>query len=198
MSTERRTLIADTAIELMAELGARGLTHRAVDAKAGMPNGSTSAYCRTRADLLALVAARHAALDLADMQRDASKWSGRALTLEGFLDALLARITDWLSRPKRNRLVARIELFLIASREPELAQVVEAQRKLFENATSAALQLIGVPDPALVTPALMMVVDAILFGQVGHHAPPFSAEQCRMLLRQVVLMSGPIPQRSAP
>lgn len=193
MSTDRRTLIADTAIALMGELGARGLTHRAVDARAGLPVGSTSAYCRTRADLLALVSARHAALDLADMQRDAAAWAGRALTLDAFLDALLARIADWLSLPKRGRLVARFELFLIASREPELARAVEAQREMFEAATTAALRLIGVPDPALVTPALMMVVDAILFGQVGHQAPPFSAAQCRVLLRQVVLMSGAPP-----
>ncbi len=190
MSADRRTLIADSAIALMGESGARGVTHRGVDARAGLPLGSTSSYCRTRADLLALVAARHAALDLADMQRDAATWIGRQLTLDDLLDALLARIADWLSSPKRARLVARFELFLIATREPELAAVVATQRDKFQAATAQALHLVGVRDPELVTPALMMVVDAILFGQVGHQAPPYSAEQCRVLLRQVVLMSG--------
>ncbi len=190
MSVDRRTLIADTAIALMGESGARGVTHRAVDARAQLPLGSTSAYCRTRADLLTLVAARHAALDLADMQKDAAAWIGRKLSLDDFLDALLARIADWLSPPKRARLVARFELFLLASREPELAQAVETQREMFQAATANALALIGVQDPALVTPALMMVVDAILFGQIGHQAPPFSRDQCRILLRQVVLMQA--------
>ena len=35
-------------IALLGSVGARGLTHRAVDAEAGLPAGSTSFYCRSR------------------------------------------------------------------------------------------------------------------------------------------------------
>jgi DNA-binding transcriptional regulator YbjK len=45
---DRKTVIADAAIALLAAAGAKGLTHRAVDAQAGLPAGSTSFYCRTR------------------------------------------------------------------------------------------------------------------------------------------------------
>ena len=49
---DRRTLIADAAIEIVAEQGVRALTHRAVDTRLGLPTGSTSFYVRTKAALL--------------------------------------------------------------------------------------------------------------------------------------------------
>ncbi|MHC3389018.1 TetR/AcrR family transcriptional regulator [Streptomyces lavendulocolor] len=50
--TARADLIADAALTLLAERGMRGLTHRAVDEAAGLPQGSTSNYARTRQALL--------------------------------------------------------------------------------------------------------------------------------------------------
>lgn len=54
----RRALIADSAIEIVAHQGLRALTHRAIDAHAELPAGSTSYYCRTRKQLLELAAKR--------------------------------------------------------------------------------------------------------------------------------------------
>ncbi|HLL33473.1 MAG TPA: TetR/AcrR family transcriptional regulator, partial [Streptomyces sp.] len=48
----RADLVADTALALLAERGMRGLTHRAVDEAAGLPQGSTSNVARTRQALL--------------------------------------------------------------------------------------------------------------------------------------------------
>lgn len=48
----RGELITDAALALLAERGMRGLTHRAVDERAGLPQGSTSNYARTRQSLL--------------------------------------------------------------------------------------------------------------------------------------------------
>lgn len=59
---DRRTLIADSAIEVVARDGVRALTHRAVDAEAGLSSGSTSYYCRTRSQLLSLTVDRLVAL----------------------------------------------------------------------------------------------------------------------------------------
>ena len=52
LGADRRDAIADAAIHLVATRGLRGLTHRAVDAEAGLPPGSTSYYLRTRNALL--------------------------------------------------------------------------------------------------------------------------------------------------
>jgi DNA-binding transcriptional regulator YbjK len=48
----RRALIADSAIAVLAAGGARALTHKAVDAGAGLPAGSASYHFRTRKALI--------------------------------------------------------------------------------------------------------------------------------------------------
>lgn len=48
----RRTVLLDTALEIVGTQGMRGLTHRAVDAAAAVPPGSTSNYFRTRDALI--------------------------------------------------------------------------------------------------------------------------------------------------
>src|SRR4051794_17968015 len=55
---ERRTLLADAGLRVLAAAGARGLTHRAVDAEAGVPTGTASNYFPSRAALLAALAER--------------------------------------------------------------------------------------------------------------------------------------------
>lgn len=54
----RRTALLDAAIDVLAEEGARGLTYRAIDAKAGVPAGTASNYFASRDDLMAEVATR--------------------------------------------------------------------------------------------------------------------------------------------
>jgi len=49
---DRRTVLLDAALELVGTEGMRGLTHRAVDAAAAVPAGSTSNYFRSREALI--------------------------------------------------------------------------------------------------------------------------------------------------
>ena len=163
-----------------------GLTHRAVDTQAGLPQGSTSFYCRTRLDLLTLALRRHAALDELDLRADAQRFLSQAPSEAVFLDTLLARLQDWLSPAKRDRLIARFELFLIASREPGLAAVVDGLRQHFLQGTLRSLQVLGVPDPVHTAPALVTTVDGLLFAQVGRQAEGFDPVATRALLTQVL------------
>lgn len=52
---ERRTQILDAAVDILADIGVGGVTHRQVDARAGLPPGTTSNYFRTRVALLEAV-----------------------------------------------------------------------------------------------------------------------------------------------
>jgi hypothetical protein len=72
----RSRQVSDAAIAVLAEHGARGLTHRAVDQAAGLPPGTTSNYARTRSALLALTLARIAELDAADGVAGADRPAG--------------------------------------------------------------------------------------------------------------------------
>ncbi|MEO0816265.1 MAG: TetR family transcriptional regulator, partial [Pseudomonadota bacterium] len=59
---ERQTQILNTAIEVLAHKGLAHLTHRAVDARAGLPQGSTSYYFSKKQDLIEATASHLAHL----------------------------------------------------------------------------------------------------------------------------------------
>src|ERR1700761_1275211 len=65
---ERRRELCDAAIQVLAEHGSRGLTHGQVDRCAGVPDGTTAYYYRTRAALLRGVGKRVAEIDVANLQ----------------------------------------------------------------------------------------------------------------------------------
>jgi DNA-binding transcriptional regulator YbjK len=65
---ERRRELCDAAIHVLAEHGSRGLTHGRIDRYAGVPEGTTSYYYRTRAALLRGVAKRVAEIDVSNLQ----------------------------------------------------------------------------------------------------------------------------------
>src|ERR1700730_3481779 len=65
---ERRRDLCDAAIHLLADDGAKGLSHLKVDRRAGVPDGTTSFYFRTRSALLHAVAERMVELGLATLQ----------------------------------------------------------------------------------------------------------------------------------
>ncbi len=109
----RRDRLADAAIEVLARLGARGLTHRAVDAEAGEPPGTTSRYFRTRDALMSGVAQRIRHLHFADLQSE-------------------AELTDIMHNAlsvNRSRHLAMMELFLEATRRPELRDELTGIRR---------------------------------------------------------------------
>lgn len=83
----RPELVADAAVTVLARDGLRGLTHRAVDAEAGLPHGSTSNCFRSRAAILEAIVARLEVLDLAAM-------SSRPLPKAGSLPDLAAYLAD--------------------------------------------------------------------------------------------------------
>src|ERR1700746_4041435 len=61
--TSRRQALLDAAIEVLGERGMRALTHRAVDAEAGVAAGSTANYFPTREALLEAIVERVSAAE---------------------------------------------------------------------------------------------------------------------------------------
>ncbi|KUJ64195.1 TetR family transcriptional regulator [Streptomyces albus subsp. albus] len=159
-SGNRTELIADTAIDLLAARGLRGLTHRAVDEAAGLPQGSTSNHARTRAALLA-AAVRRLALREAQVLTPAGL-SGAAqdpaALAEGFAVALHRYLTA-----HRHLLVARYELALEATRRPELREIYDAAGATFREPLAELLRAGGSHAPERHTLALIAWCDGILF-----------------------------------
>lgn len=120
----RRDEVLDAAIAVLAERGGRGLTHRAVDAKAGLPLGSSSNHFRTRRALLAGIAARLAEHERRDFGPLGTVAASSIDELAGFTGLWLAHATGPGSMITR----ARLALFLEAGTEPGLAEPLEEMR----------------------------------------------------------------------
>ncbi len=121
--TERRRDLCDAAIQLLADHGAKGLSHLKVDRKAGVPDGTTSFYFRTREALLRAVAERLAELDLASLQSVADSADGRG---DNPSPSRLSQVVIQAgSEPQLSRTKARYELTMHAARDPAMAAILQ-------------------------------------------------------------------------
>ncbi|WP_031486496.1 TetR/AcrR family transcriptional regulator [Streptomyces bicolor] len=181
----RADLVADTALALLAERGMRGLTHRAVDEAAGLPQGSTSNLARTRQALLELAVRR-----LADRE-------ARVLALEempdprGGLDSLVAGLALATHRALtggRELTLARYELALEATRRPELRAYFDATGARFRDQLSALVTAMGSTDPARHVLSLVAWADGLMFSCVAgsYSAEVPSLEELRAGLRELL------------
>ncbi|MFE0192579.1 TetR/AcrR family transcriptional regulator [Streptomyces sp. NPDC058989] len=165
-SASRLELIADAALALLAERGMRGLTHRAVDEAAGLPQGSTSNLARTRAALLAAavrrLAEREAAVLAPDEVSKAPEGAGDGTAAGAVADALSLALHRCLSR-HRQLLVARYELALEATRRPELREVYDRAGRAFREPMVAMLAAAGSGEPERHALSMVAWCDGVLF-----------------------------------
>lgn len=131
---ERRRAIADAGLSVLARLGARGLTHRAVDQAAGVPVGTTSNYFRSREALIAGLVDRigeRLAPTAEELEHRASAEPDRTLFADYIRDIVRRLSTD------SEVTLALFELRLESARRPELAAILGAwQQAGFEGDVS--------------------------------------------------------------
>ena len=156
----RRRLLLDAALRVIADEGLKGLTHRAVDRQAGLPEGSTSAYWRTRQALQAALTEYVANALLADVDRLAEEMRdcgpGEQAGMEGALELFLR----WLDQ--RELLVARLELTMAASRDAELAQLLADHRSRLVTIVDEIMTAAGKEHSEERAEALVASYDGIL------------------------------------
>jgi DNA-binding transcriptional regulator YbjK len=174
---ERHNLIADAAISVLAQQGSRGLTHRAVDSHAGLPEGSTSNLFRTRGALIEAVLDRHVEreLELLDAVRRNLPEKGidsdyvAALT-SGFIEATVAADSSDLA-------ACRYELFLEVRRTPELAERLAKVRASFEQLGSVLLSEIGIENNPSAATAVVALLDGLTVDGIFHPESCLTHEQ---------------------
>ncbi|MFF7449534.1 MULTISPECIES: TetR/AcrR family transcriptional regulator [unclassified Streptomyces] len=181
----RADLVADTALALLAERGMRGLTHRAVDEAAELPQGSTSNLARTRQALLELAVRR-----LAD--REAKVLGLHAMPEPGTdLDVVahaLALATHRALTHHRDLTLARYELALEATRRPELRAYFDATGARFRDQLSVLVTAMGSTAPERHVLSLVAWADGLMFscvaGSFGNRVP--GLDEVRAGLRELL------------
>lgn len=189
---ERRRHLCDAAIGLLAEEGARGLSHLKVDRSAGVPDGTTSFYYRTRSALLHGVADQIVGYDV---EAFAAAFEDHA---EVDAEAILAMLAEQMIRireePSLSRTRARLELTMLARRDADLAtgfqEMFERYRALAERVV-IGLQPAQTPlDRTLVAEqgsVLMTFLSGMVFGFANGATHPTTREHIQHQIRAVIL-----------
>jgi DNA-binding transcriptional regulator YbjK len=169
---QRRRDLCDAAIQVLADEGAKGLSHIKVDRHAQMPDGTTSVHFRTRKALIYAVAARIAELDMQEFV------SAMGATSDGVgsSDLMLSLLADLAMKsaqePALSRTKARFELLMQAPRDPDLMEAFrENTRRFAAMSLEAVAQLQpadAAPDPALLNDEAFAITTFIAGLQIGY------------------------------
>lgn len=187
-----RDRILDAALEVLADDGLAGFTHRRIEERAGVSHGSTTYHFGSRdalfdavverlltreaetlhevmAEVLADVADGPLADGAADPLRGQPfragfEWTEQPgrLLMYRYTRTLMSRL---LSEPELIR--ARFEIYLHASRtEGGLARLTESRQEIY-RAQAAQAATLGYPDPALYARAMVALIDGISIHHVS-------------------------------
>lgn len=169
MPTRREELL-DAAIAVLGGSGMHGLTHRRVDAAAGLPAGSASNHFRTRDALLNAVVERFA-------QRERRLWEDVAGQDRPTTPAELARLVTALAHqavgPHRELTLARYAILVEAGIDPALRAQLLATGAQVNAWFMAWLRLAGSTDPARDAPLIMNHWTGLILHELAVPDPAF-------------------------
>jgi DNA-binding transcriptional regulator YbjK len=169
---DRRALLLEGALRVTAKQGLRALTHRAVEAEAGVPHGSTTYYFGTRHDLIvALVEhlrdkgraeVEPVARGVTMMLADRSKPVDVGLIAQG--------IVTWFDSQAEMEL-ARYELQIAGARDPELKTLMTECCATFVQMCEPIVLAVGSKNPNADARMLQSALDGWLIDRLTHDDP---------------------------
>ena len=156
----RQVTLLEAAVRVLAHSGLRGLTHRAVDREAGLPEGTCSAYMRTRLALLTRLT-EYVAARFAEAIAELTGRIEENADVEGYVVQQTAEmLRSWLTEPEL--LLARLELSIEGSREPEIARIWQAQAHTLVAIVEHAMDSAAVEHGRARAVTLIAALDGVL------------------------------------
>jgi DNA-binding transcriptional regulator YbjK len=157
-SQGRREQILDATLRVIGRSGREAVTHRAVAEEAGVPLGSTTYYFDSRDDLLGQ-ALEHVARQEADrhvqLGHELRKARSSRQLADMLLDQLVFEIED------RDAYVAEYELWLEASRRPDLREAATAWCDAVQLAVAGGMEKLGSSDPGADASLVVAAIDGL-------------------------------------
>ncbi|HEY2281571.1 MAG TPA: TetR family transcriptional regulator [Streptosporangiaceae bacterium] len=183
----RPELLLDAAIAVLGCAGIRQLTHRAVDAAAGLPPGSTSNYFATRDALIEGIADRFTTQERSGWETIAAYVQPKsAPELASALSTFARRATG----PERALTVARYSLFLEAALRPSLQEQLGANARSIRRWAAPWLAGLGSADPERDAQLVLDQLDGIMLHQLAFPDPAFDPEPALIRLLTALLRQG--------
>ena len=130
---ERRLLLLDTTLRLIASGGTDAVSHRAVAELAGVPLGSTTYWFASRQDMLREALEHFARVEIETLRERLAGVLGKRLSHRRLVDQFSAHLLSQLGEA-RWRTVAQYALLQETAREPELERVCREWTEAWEEA----------------------------------------------------------------
>lgn len=175
---EARSRLIEAAIGQLADGGMRALTHRRVEHRAGLAQGSAKYYFGTLAALVEAVLQHLVDTELPlVLEVGAEERAAAAADPDLLLERAQRAVDEVLRHPDRAR--ARFHLYLHAAGDPDLQARISAARDRFVARIAESL-----PGPGAEAGARFVVatIDGMLFGQVCVPDPTVAAHAARYVV----------------
>ena len=170
----RRSALLEAAVEVIAEHGVAGATHRSIAARAGMPTSTTSYFFASLEDLLAAALQVVGERIVARVDGVTASVAGAQLTpqeaIDRFVDAVLAE-------PERDT-VAQFEIYLECRRRPQLQDTAHRIMGSIERGAETSLRALGIADAGQRAPMVVALLDGLA---LHRHARPRGAADRQLL-----------------
>jgi TetR/AcrR family transcriptional regulator, regulator of biofilm formation and stress response len=181
--SDRRAVILEATLGVIARRGAEGATHRAVAAEAGVPLASTTYHFASKDALV------HEALELAIdrsiaavRRESAAPGPADAEQLASRLLRLVGAICDDDQAP----LAAQYELVLEAGRRPELRPLAERWNRAYLAGIESLAGSAGLPEPGQAAEILSNLIEGALLSQLSVPQEGFAEGPLRAMLERTV------------
>ncbi|MFJ2666893.1 TetR/AcrR family transcriptional regulator [Nocardia fluminea] len=172
---ERRQVIAAAVIDVLAEQGLRGLTHRAVDAAAGFGSGAVNYHAPTRAHLIHLALEELFARDgVVAATHFADLINTPQIPMAVVVNRMTAFVQEMTTPPARQRVIARHMLLAEAQRDPQIRAEFDAQRGAFVEFAAHIVAALDHDYPTITAEVVVIVIEGLIQRQVLIGATPLA------------------------
>jgi DNA-binding transcriptional regulator YbjK len=162
-SRDRRELLLRAAVDLLADGGPKAVTHRAVAARAGVPQASTTYYFASIQELTDEALRLHLSERTSELQAMITEATAKG----GSVEDIARVLAEMLITRSRDIAIAQFEVYMQAGRDPELRDHVAKTLGAFELIAATVLGFLGVREPERAAPVFVALIDGFLLHRVA-------------------------------
>jgi DNA-binding transcriptional regulator YbjK len=170
----RRAALLEAAVEVIAEQGVAGATHRSIAARAGMSTSTTSYFFSSLDDLIAAALEMVGDRIVARVDAVTASVAGAQLTPEQAID----RFVDAVLAEPESDTVAQFEIYLECARRPQLQGTAHQIMASIEGGAKASLRALGIANADERAPMVVALLDGLA---LHRHARPRGSSDRRVM-----------------
>lgn len=163
---ERRLLLLQATLRLIASEGIDAVSHRSVAELAGVPLGSTTYWFASRQEMLREALEYFVRAEIEALRERLAGVLGKRLSQRRLVDEFTAFLVPQL-REEKWRTAAQYAFLQEAVRQPELQSVCREWTEAWEEVLAEVFSSIGAREPELEARMFLAMLDGLLLGQLA-------------------------------